>query len=78
MTGHGDLVPDVGCEVACVGELEVSDSGEEAVFDLLLADETITFVFLKPACSGVLAFVVRAVDRDMVVWGIVIWVVVGR
>lgn len=76
MTGHGDLVPDIGCEIAHVGELEVSDSGEEAVFDLLLADETVAFVLFEEFCFCM--FMVGAVDRDMVVWGVVVWVVVGR
>ena len=41
MFRDGDLVPDIGSEVARIGELEVSDPGQEAVFDLLLADETV-------------------------------------
>lgn len=46
MFRNRNLVPHVGSEITRVGELEVSDTGEEAVFDLLLAHETVGFILL--------------------------------
>lgn len=46
MFRNRDLVPYVGSEITRVCKLEVSDTGEEAVFDLLLADETVGFILL--------------------------------
>lgn len=61
MFRDGDLVPDIGSEVARIGELEISDTGQETVFDLLLAHE---------AVGGFLLFgVVGGCEEDVVVRG---------
>lgn len=61
MFRDGDLVPDISGEIARIGEFEVSDTGQETVFDLLLADETV---------GGPLLFgVMRGCEEDVVVGG---------
>lgn len=52
MFGHGDLIPDIGGEIARIGEFEVSDTGQETIFDLLLADKTVGCFLLVGVVGG--------------------------